>query len=816
MIASARPGGWIVAILVVAGCLHEATVHCPGGGICPAGLVCGAIGDREICVAATCGNNHIDPGEACDDGNTISGDGCPADCGPPCGDGVVDPGEVCDDGNTTPGDHCAADCRSIEQCGDGIRDPGEACDDADLQSGDGCSSRCSVEAPAWTTIGATPAAAVSVMAYDAARGTTVLFGAPSNTWEWDGVGWQRRVPANTPPISTQLAEMVYDATRQRVLLLGGFGSSLENVWEWDGSDWRTRVASRMPPAMAGYGIAYDTARQRVVLFGGGTDIVFDRTWEWDGASWQEIVTPTRPAARAALAMAYDARRGKVVLYGGADTQGIFFDTWEYDGRTWSQRAISGPPRSYYPRMVFDAAREKVVLFGGIGNDDVDPSTAYTWEWDGSQWTEVAGLVEPSPRLRVAMAYDLVRRHILLFGGQLRIDLLSPSLNDTWTRAGSTWIAHQDGPTVDPPPRSRHAMVYADRTTATTLFGGRDAAGTCLGDTWQWSGSGWHEITVEGSPAPRAEHAMAYDAAHDRAVLFGGVGATGQALDDTWEWDGAAWAARAVTPHPPARKGHAMVYDAAHEQVLVIGGTTAGPLVDQWAWDGAGWSEVVPAVRPPRRSDFAATYDAARGRVVVFGGLGASGALRDVWEWDGVQWTERTPPAASGPAARSGHALVYDTALRRVVLFGGHSDAATLDDAWTWDGQRWTRLAPATVPAARHHHAMVSDAARRVVMSFGGDNSSGPIGDLWLFRYGDPSVHREDCATGFDGDGDGKTGCADPDCDALCASCGDGVCSAFESCGLCPADCGACQVCGDLHCDAGETCASCPGDCGSCP
>jgi hypothetical protein len=122
-----------------------------------------------------------------------------------------------------------------------------------------------------------------------------------------------------------------------------------------------------------------------------------------------------------------------------------------------------------------------------------------------------------------------------------------------------------------------------------------------------------------------------------------------------------------------------------------------------------------------------------------------------------------------------------------------------------------------MPAERQHHAMISDAARRVLMSFGGDNTgSGALGELWLFRYGDPAVHREDCATGFDGDGDGKTGCADPDCDTLCASCGEGVCSAFESCGLCPADCGACRACGDLQCVAGETSASCPGDCGSCP
>ena len=52
-------------------------------------------------------------------------------------------------------------------------------------------------------------------------------------------------------------------------------------------------------------------------------------------------------------------------------------------------------------------------------------------------------------------------------------------------------------------------------------------------------------------------------------------------------------------------------------------------------------------------------------------------------------------------------------------------------------------------------------------------------------------------------------------------CGDGVCSATESCDVCAADCGACaantQPCGNGTCDVagGETCATCSTDCGAC-
>jgi cysteine-rich repeat protein len=102
-----------------------------------------------------CGDGHLDEGEQCDDGNTVSGDGCSADCKietpppPVCGDGHLDQGEECDDGNTVSGDGCSADCK-IETpppplCGNGVVDEGEQCDDGNTVSGDGCSSTCQCE-----------------------------------------------------------------------------------------------------------------------------------------------------------------------------------------------------------------------------------------------------------------------------------------------------------------------------------------------------------------------------------------------------------------------------------------------------------------------------------------------------------------------------------------------------------------------------------------------------------------------------------------------------------------------------------------------
>jgi fibro-slime domain-containing protein len=124
-----------------------------------------------------CGDQMVQEGEECDDGNNLPGDCCSGSCKvekycecPPgeacrstivCGDGKRGPGEACDDANTMGGDGCSADCHVVEigyrcaaeglacirhyVCGDGSPDANEGCDDANRMSGDGCSDRCRIE-----------------------------------------------------------------------------------------------------------------------------------------------------------------------------------------------------------------------------------------------------------------------------------------------------------------------------------------------------------------------------------------------------------------------------------------------------------------------------------------------------------------------------------------------------------------------------------------------------------------------------------------------------------------------------------------------
>jgi cysteine-rich repeat protein len=117
----------------------------PGETCDPPGSAVGSPGETCRNDCTYCGDNVVNSGEACDDGNEINNDSCRNDCTlPDCGDGIVDAGEECDDGNTNNNDGCRNDC-TLPFCGDGILDPGEQCDDGNNTDGDGCSATCEEE-----------------------------------------------------------------------------------------------------------------------------------------------------------------------------------------------------------------------------------------------------------------------------------------------------------------------------------------------------------------------------------------------------------------------------------------------------------------------------------------------------------------------------------------------------------------------------------------------------------------------------------------------------------------------------------------------
>ncbi|MBX3357683.1 MAG: hypothetical protein KF745_04565 [Phycisphaeraceae bacterium] len=236
---------------------------------------------------------------------------------------------------------------------------------------------------------------------------------------------------------------------------------------------------------------------------------------------------------------------------------------------------------------------------------------------------------------------------------------------------------------------------------------------------------WVPTFPNPGPAPRAKHALTFDSWRGNTILFGGTDST--YLGDTWAWNGSTWTllhpGAPVAGAPSPRMWAAMTFDSARGRAVLFGGSSQAStyLADLWEFDGATWSPQLPTgPAPSARYGHAIAYDSARARTVLFGGF--DGARRgDTWEWNGSSWSERAPDGA-GPSARYMHAMAFDPARARTVLFGGF-DGALKGDTWEWNGSFWSLKLASGGPTARSGPAMWNDAARTRIALMGGHDGA---------------------------------------------------------------------------------------------
>jgi hypothetical protein len=172
-------------------------------------------------------------------------------------------------------------------------------------------------------------------------------------------------------------------------------------------------------------------------------------------------------------------------------------------------------------MAYDAAIHRIVLFTGT----------QTWEWTGSDWTQimVAGPSTPrgSARQNYGMAFDEVSNRLLVFAG-----------ND-----------------FGPPPY------------------------TPLSDTWAFDGQAWSKI-ADGGPAGGI---AVMSAVGSGLVMLEG--------DGTWRWDGSRWV-HLSPAHFPGCGYFASIAPAGGEQALLVPAKSAfsgGPAAQMWLWSGSDWT-----------------------------------------------------------------------------------------------------------------------------------------------------------------------------------------------------------------------------------
>lgn len=512
--------------------------------------------------------------------------------------------------------------------------------------------------------------------------------------------------------------VAWDGTRSRVAAFGG--GTPNALWHWDGSTLDRSLAAS-PSDRQNAAMVWDATRSRLVLFGGYAFIALADTWEWNGTTWTQRAPATSPSARTMHAMAFDAVRGRVVLFGGSVGGADVADTWEWDGTTWSQRVVAGPSARHNHAMAWDPVRQRVVLFAGEST-----STGIlrdTWEWDGTTWT-LRHSTGPT-RFAHAMAWDGTSSRLIVFGG-----FNAGNQQDTWAWNGTTW---SNLGLTGPSARREAGMAFDSARSRLVLIGGYSSFE--LEDVWEFDGAAWSRRTGTGAPPRRYDLALAYDSARARTVLFGGSAQQGDdPLGDTWEWTGGGWTQRAIAG-PSVRQHHAMAFDATRAVTVLFGGLEDWPYLarykgDTWTYDGAAWTQRAVAGPSPRHSH-ALVWDAARQRVVLFGGRDGYGIFDETWEWDGAAWTKRT--LSPSPPARFSHQMAYDAARGRVVLYGGIGyRGIVFSDTWEFDGVAWTQ-ASSDGPAPLFDAAMAWDGARSQVVLMGGQTPRSQYETLWTWN-----------------------------------------------------------------------------------
>ncbi|MFI5417985.1 MAG: kelch repeat-containing protein [Candidatus Lutacidiplasmatales archaeon] len=316
-----------------------------------------------------------------------------------------------------------------------------------------------------------------------------------------------------------------------------------------------------------------------------------------------------PPPRSEGAGAYDASSGNVLLFGGCGPvicpRG---DTWTFRGGNWTNVTSTvgvSPSARFGASVTYDSSDREIVLFGG--SNGATP-LGDTWSFAGGLWSQLASGTSPSPRSFAAHAASATG--LILFGGR---SVYGANLSDTWEFSGGAWQNLTGSLPASPPARSLASIAYDTHTGKIVLFGGVGVCGNPCNDTWLFSAEGWTNVSTPAGPAPsvRSDAPSAFDPGLDSVVLFGGSDA-GVALGDTWEFTGNFWVdlTGEITHAPPARSGASAAYDASDGYLLVAEGKeTKGQYAGAWAFltPLSVGVDHVPGVLPP---DAAVTLNAS--------------------------------------------------------------------------------------------------------------------------------------------------------------------------------------------------------------
>ena len=302
-----------------------------------------------------------------------------------------------------------------------------------------------------------------------------------------------------------------------------------------------------------------------------------------------------------------------------------------------------------------------------------PTATPTWYNVTSNLSKASGGVTPVVGFGGRMAYDPLLNEVVLFDS-------CPSIpcslsNQTWTYNGVAWTDLTGSLPTAPSPREGAGMAYDPSFKGVILFGGTNAEGINLNDTWLFNSTGWNNITATV-----------------------GLPTTVYATPVNWAWGAMAW-------------------DPALDTIVVVDGCVDSGCTDVWGqtWflNVTGWStawgpNVLDVENPTYLAYNSLAYDEADGYLVSYGGydyyeysssndtftMNATGVWVNITAKDAgcVGTTCYTPPG------RDSDAITWDSQLNAIFMTAGYNDSTDtwLNNSWTFSGGVWY---PANLTAA---------------------------------------------------------------------------------------------------------------------
>ena len=217
---------------------------------------------------------------------------------------------------------------------------------------------------------------------------------------------------DSPPIG--IVGMIFDSGRGVYVALRTDTSLImqNETWEFNYSNYKwTNVTNTTFPT--GGATDYDSDARQMVSFGGKVEgIESNYSFQYNGTSWTLIDAPdVAPEPTHSASMVYDSARKVHVLFGGNDKDEVsLFETWEYNytANNWTNKTgVIHPPKNVDFSMVFVPGFNRVVYY----------RETQTWEYDGTDWTNVTSSSKPKPvTASNVFSYDSQRQKIIRIGG----------------------------------------------------------------------------------------------------------------------------------------------------------------------------------------------------------------------------------------------------------------------------------------------------------------------------------------------------------------------------------------------------------------